>query len=152
MRPVAVKVSHESGLTADTAPHLFNDAFILTRLLADSAHDERPHLVQISDIGILPPSAHRAYLAMDYLAGRPLLAHMLAAGRISVASGLRYVKEICHAMALVHHKGAVHRDLSPDNILLDKRGIVRVVDFGLAARADPRLGFAPGSMGRFAFM
>ena len=46
-----------------------------------------------------------------------MLAHMNAAGHISVASGLRYVKEICHALALVHHQGAVHRDLSPDNIL-----------------------------------
>jgi serine/threonine protein kinase len=152
MRPVAVKVSHESGLTEDTAPRLFNDAFILTRLLADSDHDERRHLVQIYDMGLLPEYDHRAYLAMEYVEGRPLLAHMYAAGRISVASGLRYVKEICHALALVHHRGAVHRDLSPDNILLDKRGVVRVVDFGLAAKADPRLGFALGSMGRFTYM
>jgi len=100
----------------------------------------------------LPEHDNRAYLAMEYVEGRPLLAHMNAAGRISVASGLRYVKEICHALALVHHQGAVHRDLSPDNILLDKRGVVRVVDFGLATFADPRLGFAPGSMGRFTYM
>ncbi len=152
MRPVAVKVSHEAGLTEDTAPQLFRDALILTKLLANSDHDERRHLVQIHDMGLLPEHDNRAYLAMEYVEGRPLLAHMNAAGHISVASGLRYVKEICHALALVHHLGAVHRDLSPDNILLDKRGVVRVVDFGLATFADPRLGFAPGSLGRFTYM
>jgi eukaryotic-like serine/threonine-protein kinase len=152
MRPVAVKVSHEAGLSEDTAPRLFGDALILARLLANSDHDERRHLVQIHDMGLLPEHDHRAYLAMEYVEGRPLLAHMHAAGRISVASGLRYIKEICHALALVHHQGAVHRDLSPDNILLDKRGVVRVVDFGLAAYTDPQLGFAPGSMGRFTYM
>jgi serine/threonine-protein kinase len=152
VRPVAVKVSHEAGLTEDTAPHHFRDALILARLIANSDHDERRHLVQIYDMGLLPELNSRAYLTMEYVEGRPLLSHISAAGRISVASGLRYVKEICHALALVHHQGAVHRDLSPDNILLDTRGVVRVVDFGLAADIDPRLGFAPGSMGRFVYM
>ena len=84
--------------------------------------------------------------------GRPLLSHMRAAGRISVAMGLRFVKQICRAMALVHGQGAVHRDLKSDNILIDRRGVVRVVDFGLAAFADRRLGFVPGAMGTFTYM
>ena len=81
MRPVAVKVSHEAGLTEDTAPRLFGDALILARLLANSDHDERRHLVQIHDMGLLPEHDNRAYLAMEYVEGRPLMAHMNAAGR-----------------------------------------------------------------------
>jgi serine/threonine protein kinase len=69
-----------------------------------------------------------------------------------VAIGLRCLKQICRAMALVHGQGAVHRDLKSDNILVDRRGVVRVVDFGLAAFADRRLGFAPGSLGTFTYM
>jgi serine/threonine-protein kinase len=152
MRPVAVKVSHQAGLTDDTAPGLFGDALILARLLASTDHEGRRHLVQLFDMGLLPEHDDRAYLAMEYVEGRPLLSHMRAAGRFGVASGLRFIKEICRALALVHSQGAIHRDLSPDNILVDRRGVVRVVDFGLATFTDPRLGFAPGSMGRFTYM
>jgi serine/threonine-protein kinase len=156
MRPVAVKVSRQTGLTEETAPHLFGDALILARLLAGGtagASDEgRRHLVHIYDMGLLPEHDDRAFLVMEYVDGAPLLSHMRAAGRVSVAIGLRFVKQICRAMALVHGQGAVHRDLKSDNILVDRRGVVRVVDFGLAAFADRRLGFAPGSMGTFTYM
>jgi serine/threonine protein kinase len=156
MRPVAVKVSRQTGLTEETAPYLFGDALVLAQLLACATPglDEagRRHLVQIHDMGLLPEHEERAYLVMEYVDGLPLLSHMRAAGRVSVAIGLRFIKQICRGMALVHSQGAVHRDLKSDNILVDRRGIVRVVDFGLAAFADPRLGFAPGSLGTFTYM
>src|SRR5262249_22270773 len=65
--------------------------------------------------------------------------------RFSAAAGLRWMKQMCRALALVHGQGAIHRDLIPENILVDRKGVVRVVDFGLAAYADPRLGFVPGN-------
>jgi eukaryotic-like serine/threonine-protein kinase len=152
VRPVAVKISRQTGLTEETAPHLFGDALMLARLLATGDHEGRRHLVQIFDMALLPEHDDRAYIVMEYVEGAPLLSHMRAAGRVSVAIGLRCVKQICRAMALVHGQGAVHRDLKPDNILVDRRGVVRVVDFGLAAFADRRLGFAPGSLGTFTYM
>jgi serine/threonine-protein kinase len=154
MRPVAVKVSRQVGLTEETAPVLFGDAIVLARLLSEGErdHEGRAHLVQIFDMGLLPDHDKRAYLAMEYVDGLPLLSHMRAAGRFSVATGLRFVKQICRALSLVHSQGAVHRDLKADNILVDRRGVVRVVDFGLAAFADERFGFVPGAMGTFTYM
>jgi serine/threonine-protein kinase len=156
VRPVAVKVSRQTELTEETAPYLFGDALILAQLLAAPAigldDAGRRHLVQIHDMGLLPEHDNRAFLVMEYVDGLPLLSHMRAAGRISVSMGLRFIKQICRGMALVHGQGAVHRDLKPDNILVDRRGIIRIVDFGLAAYADRRLGFAPGSLGTFTYM
>jgi serine/threonine protein kinase len=152
VRPVAVKVSRQSGLSEATAAQAFGDAIVLARILAGGDHEGRRHLVQIYDMGLLPEHGGRAFLAMEYVDGLPLLSHLHAAGKFSVATGLRLVKQICRALALVHEQGAVHRDLSADNILVDRRGIVRVVDFGLAAYADPGLGFAPGSLGKFIYM
>ncbi len=156
VRPVAVKVSRQTELTGETAPFLFGDALILAQLLAAPAAglDDagRRHLVQIHDMGLLPEHENRAFLVMEYVDGLPLLSHMRAAGRISVSIGLRFLKQICRGMALIHGQGAVHRDLKADNILVDRRGIIRIVDFGLAAFADRRLGFAPGSLGTFTYM
>ena len=125
---------------------------MLARILASGDHDGRRHLVQIFDMGLLPEHEGRAYIVMEYVEGRRCCRTCGAAGRVGVAIGLRCVKQICRAMALVHGQGAVHRDLKSDNILVDRRGVVRVVDFGLAAFADRRLGFAPGSLGTFTYM
>jgi serine/threonine-protein kinase len=156
VRPVAVKVSRQTKLTEETAPHLFGDALILAQILAASANglDDpgRHHLVQIHDMGLLPEHDNRAFLVMEYVDGLPLMSHLRAAGRFSVSMGLRFLKQICRGMALVHRQGAVHRDLKSDNILVDRRGVIRIVDFGLAAYTDRSLGFAPGSIGNFVYM
>lgn len=156
VRPVAVKVSRQTQLTEETAPYLFSDALILAQLLAAPANGladtGRRHLVQIHDMGLLPEQDNRAFLVMEYVDGLPLLSHLRAAGRFSVSMGLRFLKQICRGMALIHSQGAVHRDLKSDNILVDRRGVIRIVDFGLAAFSDPRLGFAPGSLGNFIYM
>jgi eukaryotic-like serine/threonine-protein kinase len=152
MRPVAVKVTRQTGLTEETAPHLFADALVLAQVLAAGDHEGRRHLVQIFDIGLLPEHEGRAFMVMEYVEGEPLLAHLRAVGRFSVGAGLRFLKQSCRALALVHSQGAVHRDLIPENILVDRRGLVRVVDFGLAAFTDRRLGFVPGATGVYAYM
>jgi serine/threonine protein kinase len=152
VRPVAIKVSRQTGLTEDTAPDIFGDALVLARLLANSDHEGRRHLVQIHDMGLLPDHEGRAYLVMEYVDGLPLMTHMAAQGRVPAATGLRVFKQICQAMALVHEQGAIHRDLIPENILVDRKGAIRVVDFGLAAYADPHSGFVPGATGTYCYM
>jgi serine/threonine protein kinase len=136
VRPVAVKVSRQTGLTAQTAPQLFGDAIVLARLLANSDHEGRRHLVQVLDMGLLPEQDNRAYLVMEYVDGQPLLSHLLSANKLPAALGVRYWEQLATALSLVHTQGAVHRDLIPENILIDRRGQIKLVDFGLAAFTD----------------
>jgi serine/threonine protein kinase len=152
VRPVAVKVSHQTGLTEETAPYLFGDAVVLAQVLAAAPSQGKMHLVAIHDMGLLPEHEGRGFLVLEYVDGEPLLAHMRAAGRVGAASGLRYAREICQGLAVLHSQGAVHRDLKPDNVLLDRAGVVRLVDFGLASFVSPRLGFAPGDLGNLVYM
>jgi len=130
VRPVAVKVSRQTGLTAETAPDLFGDAIVLARLLAGSDHEGRRHLVQVLDMGLLPEREGRAYLVMEYVDGQPLLSHMLSLGKLPAASGVRYFEQICSALSLVHAQGAIHRDLIPENVLIDKKGTIRLCKVG----------------------
>jgi len=152
VRPVAIKISRQTGLTEETAPLLFGDAMVLARLFTQPNKDGCRHLVQIHDMGLLPEHEDRAYLVMEYVEGASLLQHFRLAERLGVGLGLRLIRETCQALALVHSMGAIHRDLIPDNILVDRRGSVRVVDFGLAAFTDKRTGFVPGAMGTFCHM
>src|SRR5262249_18594831 len=152
VRPVAVKVSRQTGLTEDNAAFHFSDALVLAQLLAGGFREGKQHLVPIYDMGLLPEHEGRGFLVMEYVEGHPLLAHLQAAGRLGVATGLRFLKEICRALAVVHGQGAIHRDLKPDNVLIDRAGVVRLVDFGLATFTDLQLGFAPGTMGTFTYL
>jgi serine/threonine-protein kinase len=152
VRPVAVKVSRQTGLTEQTAPYLFGDALMLARLVANAPPEGRQHLVAIHDMGLLPEHEGRGFLVLEYVDGLPLLAHIRAAGRVGVATGLRCARELCRGLAVLHSQGAVHRDLKPDNVLVDRAGVLRLVDFGLASFTDPRLGFAPGELGTFTYM
>jgi serine/threonine-protein kinase len=152
VRPVAVKVSRQAGLTEHTAPHLFGDALVLAQVVANAPPEGRQHLVAIHDLGLLPEHEGRGFLVLEYVDGLPLLAHIRAAGRVGVTTGLRYARELCRGLAVLHAQGAVHRDLKPDNVLVDRAGVLRLVDFGLASFTDPRLGFAPGELGTFTYM
>jgi serine/threonine protein kinase len=99
------------------------------RLLATLNH---PHIATIH--GLEVASGMHA-IVMELIDG-PTLAERLANGALPLGTALEIARQIAEALQAAHEKGIVHRDLKPANIQLTASGAVRVLDFGLALKAD----------------
>jgi len=128
-REVAVKVLH-SHLVADSESRkrFHQQAKASSRL-------NHPHIITLYDFGILPGS-DQPYIVMDLLTGTTLARVLEERDYLPVEETLPIMKQVCDALADAHKHGVVHRDVKPDNIVLEE-GVsqqywVKVVDFGIA--------------------
>jgi serine/threonine protein kinase len=95
------------------------------RALAKLSH---PNIVAVYDFG----QTHGLhYFIMEYVDG-PNLRQIERAGKLSTRQALQIIPQICEALQFAHDEGVVHRDVKPENVLLDKKGRVKIADFGLA--------------------
>ncbi len=95
--------------------------------IADMDH---PNIVRIYDLGVSDDHAH---IAMEYLGGGDLR-RKIEIG-IPERAAVQYLRQISDALAAIHRKGVLHRDLKPGNIMLRKDGSIALIDFGLAKKA-----------------
>ncbi len=91
-----------------------------------------PNIVTIYDIASADGTD---FLAMELVRGRTL-EQALSRGKLRLADALKYSMQISDALAAAHAVGIVHRDLKPGNIMINERGNVKVLDFGLAKLTD----------------
>ncbi len=97
-------------------------------LLAWVGHAGLPQVHEVGQAG------DRSYMIMDLVEGRSLSA-MLAGGRAAIELVIEVGVQIGETLAAVHAAGLVHRDVKPDNIIIEPGGRVRLIDFGAAAQA-----------------
>jgi tetratricopeptide (TPR) repeat protein/predicted Ser/Thr protein kinase len=76
------------------------------------------------------------FIAMEYVEGRPL-SDFLRENGMAVDTVLRYGRQLSGALEHAHDRGIIHRDLKPVNIVVTPQGDAKILDFGLAKRADP---------------
>nr|CCC91660.1 putative protein kinase [Trypanosoma congolense IL3000] len=74
------------------------------------------------------------YMVMEYLPGGDMISWLCIKQKFDVNSTRFYIAELCAAVASVHDMFFVHRDIKPDNILLDANGHIKLTDFGLSKR------------------
>lgn len=96
-----------------------------------------PHIVRVSDFFM---EDGRAYLVMDYVPGQTLDRVVLPDQPLPEALAIHYIRQIGSALQVVHHKGLLHRDVKPQNIILRQgtRDVI-LIDFGIAREFDGNL-------------
>lgn len=72
------------------------------------------------------------YITMEYVPGEDLKSFIRRVGKLPVEKSLLITKQICEGLSEAHNLGVVHRDLKPQNIMIDREGKVRIMDFGIA--------------------
>jgi hypothetical protein len=132
-RPAAIKILH-AHLAADPS---FQARFV--REAQAAAALRHPNIVEVFDFG---EQAGRAYLVMELVPDGSLrtLLRRAAQPGWSLALGLELVRQAAEGLAYAHRQGMVHRDIKPDNLLLQRRGqeaaadqyALKISDFGLA--------------------
>ncbi|HID32702.1 MAG TPA: serine/threonine protein kinase, partial [bacterium (Candidatus Stahlbacteria)] len=135
-RPVAIKILH---------PHLARDNNFILRFEREAkaaASLQHENIISIIDFG---KEKDKYFLAMEFVDG-PSSKELIESGPIPIEITLFILSEILKGIDYAHEQGVIHRDLKPGNILIDRRGAVKIGDFGLAKAQDTATVTVTGSI------
>jgi eukaryotic-like serine/threonine-protein kinase len=128
-RRVALKIPH---------PDRWGDPLVRNRLRHEAEIGsilDHPGLVKVlSDHGL----SHR-YMVMEWVDGRLLREIMDNERTLASERSIRIALAICDVLEYIHNRGIVHGDLKPDNVMVDRREGVKLIDFGIACEASASL-------------
>src|SRR5215211_5769170 len=93
-----------------------------------------PNVVQIYDQGCAEDG--RYYIAMEHMTGGSLEDLIMRRGPLGASEAARLASQVAQALHAAHARGIVHRDIKPQNVLLDEAGNAKVADFGIALAAS----------------
>ncbi|KAE8698273.1 CBL-interacting serine/threonine-protein kinase 7 [Hibiscus syriacus] len=110
------------------------DAAMEQRIISEvSAMRRLQHHPNILKIHEVMATKTKIYLVMEFASGGELFSKVLRRGRLTETSARRYFTQLVSALHFCHRNGVAHRDLKPQNLLLDQNGNLKVSDFGLSA-------------------
>ncbi|HWS53305.1 MAG TPA: serine/threonine-protein kinase [Pyrinomonadaceae bacterium] len=126
-QPVALKFLPESLSVDGAALARFHREVRIARQISHR------NVCRVYDIG---EAEGLHFLSMEYVRGEELSSVMRRFGRLPADKAVEIARQMCAGLAAAHEAGVLHRDLKPGNIMIDERGNVRVMDFGLAGLAE----------------
>src|SRR5215204_4695365 len=126
-RQVAVKLMHrEIASDSDQLERFRREA----RSVAQLNH---PHIVGVIDAG---EEDGRPYIVFEYVEGETLKDRIRRMGRLPIDEAIPYAIEVARALGTAHSPHILHRDVKPQNVLIDEEGSAKVTDFGIARSLD----------------
>ena len=126
-RPVVVKVLHAASMNSLQSIRRFQ------REVEAAARLHHPNIVTAFDADE-DDGIH--FLVMEYVDGQPLGDLVSRQGPLSIEAALSYVLQASQGLAYAHSQGIIHRDIKPNNLLVDRTGQVKILDMGLARFDD----------------
>jgi predicted Ser/Thr protein kinase len=129
-RDVAIKTLTE-GITGDPD--------MLKRFYQEAGHTgnlRHPNIVTVYDFG---DEEGLPYIVMEFLDGEPLDKLIREKDRLHMSAKLDIIEQVCAALGYAHLQGMIHRDVKPANVIVQRDGLVKLLDFGIA-----RTGQQPG--------
>jgi serine/threonine protein kinase len=121
-RTVALKLLHPGLRNGDSEQRLKRELVLASRV-------SHRHVVRVYDFGEIRGTK---FISMAFIDGENLESLLAREGRLAVVRAIHIAEELCEALRAAHTVGVVHRDLKPQNILLDTNGSAYISDFGLA--------------------
>ncbi len=130
--PVAIKTLRPEAMAGGSvALDRFKQEIRLARRIAHR------NVVRTYDLG---EENGMYYLTMEYVEGTSLKQLITSRGKLPVPVALTVGKQLCRALEVAHAEGVIHRDIKPQNIVVEPSGFLKVMDFGIARLANPPQG------------
>jgi eukaryotic-like serine/threonine-protein kinase len=118
------------------SPPIMHDPRRVDRFRDEARHASALNHPNICTIYEVDERDGELFIAMEYVEGQPL-SDFIRENGMPVETALRYARQLAAALEHAHERGIIHRDLKPVNIVVTPKGDVKILDFGLAKRADP---------------
>ena len=129
--PVAIKTLRPEAMLDASALERFKQEIRLARKIAHR------NVVRTYDLGELNGMY---YLTMEYVEGTPLKRLIESRGKLPLPVTLTVGKQLCRALEVAHQEGIIHRDIKPQNMVVEPSGFLKVMDFGIARLVNPPKG------------
>jgi serine/threonine protein kinase len=126
-RPVAIKVLHREMSEQEDQLQRFRQE---ARAVAKLSH---PNVVSVIDAG---EDGGHPYIVFEYVKGETLKQRIARVGGLDTQEAIAYAIEVARGLSVAHSRNMVHRDIKPQNVLIDEEGRAKLTDFGISRQLE----------------